>query len=444
MKNNLSILFLGLLLFSSAVFASENISELILSNGLKIIVKPDHRTPVAAFQIWYKVGSAYEYDGVTGISHMLEHLMYKGNNNPHLAENFHHLNDIGARGNAFTTRDHTYYYHILEKNHLALAFKVEAARIQYLSPSIEEFNIEKKVIREEMHVRINRDPYLPVYNALFQYAFPHNGYQFPIIGRSKDINSLSLAKTMSWYKNNYTPDNATIVVVGDVKAAEVFELAKKYFSGIKKMGPASKIQSFAEGTQTLSKKKENRYIMPDRTKVGMILLAFKVPSIKTSMPEWEAYALEVLAGWFESGTNSRLTKTLIRKQQLAHEISISYSPMTRQQSLFIIEALPAENASLTQLEQALDREIKLIKNEFISKKTLQKIKNQMIAADIFDRDSIHTQAKIIGQAESVGIHWTEDARYISRIKDVTAEQVKDVLHKYFIPANKIVILQYAR
>ncbi len=422
---------------SSVALPADNITELVLSNGLKIIVKPDHRSPVAVFQIWYKVGSGYEREGITGVSHMLEHLMFKRNNNIVLGEAFNQLHNIGARGNAYTSRDHTFFYHLLEKKYLALAFAVEAERMQHLSPSIKDFNIEKKVIREELQSCIGREPYLPAYNALYKLAFQQNGYQFPVLGRPQDLDFLTLENTLSWYNNHYAPDNASIVVVGDIKAAEVFALARKHFASISKKAQPVSHRSDAKTT----KKAASRFIMSESTRVGAILLAFKVPSIKTSMPAWEAYALEVLAGWFDSGTNSRLTSALIRDRQLAHEITVQYSPMVRQHSLFIIEALPAQNVTLQQLEQALDEELQKIKNELISQQTLKKIKNQMIATEIFDRDSIYTQAEIIGQAESVGIHWSEDAQYIERIKAVTAEQVKKVLHKYFITEKKFVVLQ---
>ncbi len=408
-----------------------------MSNDLKIVVKPDHRSPVAVFQIWYKVGSAYEHEGITGISHLLEHLMFKAGDNELLGKYYNRLNAIGAKGNAFTSRDFTFYYHMLEKDHLDLAFEVEAERMQHLSPTQNEFDIEKKVIREEHDSRISSDSYLPVYNALYQQVFKHNSYQFPVIGRPQDLDLLTLNKTMNWYNNYYTPDNATIVISGDVNTSEVFQLANKYFSTIIKSRPVSKYYSVVKAKpQTI-----NPFVMPETTKVGMLLLAYKVPSINTSTPDWEAFALEVLAGWLDSGTNSYLSKVLVREKQLANEISVIYSPMSKKSSLFIIEAIPAYKVSLELLQQALIEVLKQMKGKFVSQQNLQKIKNQMIATEIFERDSIYTQAKIIGQAESVGIHWSEDAKYISRIKAVSAMQVKKVLEKYFKTTNQYIVIQ---
>lgn len=416
---------------------ADEITEFILPNGLKVVVKPDQRSPIAIFQIWYKAGSANEQKGYTGISHLLEHLMYRSNRYHSLNKVYQQMGSIGSLGNAYTTRDYTFYYHTLKKKYLPLAFALEAERMKYLDVDKNAFEIEKKIIKQERLERINRDPYLKANNALYRLAFKNDGYQFPVIGLPEDLPGLTLKQAMIWHKNRYTPDNATIVVVGNVKPAEVISLAKKYFSPIKKKKQKANNSLIADE----EKHSVTRYIMPESTKVGMVFLAFKVPSIKTAFPAWEAYALDVLAGWLESGNHSRLTNTLVIDKKIAHEVFVNYSPMSRKQSLFIIEASPLEDISLQQLEQEIIAEIQQIKKEHISDKTLQKVKNQMIATEIFERDSMHTQAKIIGQAESVDIHWSEDAQYINRIKAVTAEQINEVLQKYINLEKKFVVIQ---
>jgi len=189
-----------LLIFSLSLnlaIAAENIEELVLPNGLKIIVKPDHRAPSAVFQIWYKVGSAYEYKGITGISHLLEHLMFLANNKI-TGENFNRLNDIGSLGSAYTERDYTYYYHLMDTKYLALAFEVESRRMQYLSVSKAEFDLEKKVIWEERYSVRAKEPLLAAYHKLYELAFDNDVYQYPVIGRLQDLENLTLSKTMSW------------------------------------------------------------------------------------------------------------------------------------------------------------------------------------------------------------------------------------------------------
>lgn len=435
---SLNVLLVAVFFFTSLPLAAADISELTLANGLRIIVKPEHRSASVVFQIWYKVGSSYEAEGMTGISHVLEHLMFRTDNNPRLSDYFYQLNKVGSKGGAFTTKDYTFYYHLMAKQHLALAFAMEAERMQNLSPSISGFNIEKKVVREELQTGLTKEPYLSAYNTLYEHAFKHSSYQFPVIGRPADLDALTLRQAMSWHKKYYTPDNATLVIVGDVNVSDVFNMAEKKFSAIAK---GSQLRQKKSTNKHKTAPSEVRVLMPETIKLGAVLLAFKVPSIKTASPAWEAYALEVLAGWLDTGTSSRLTKALIREQQLAYNINISYSSMLREDSLFIIEAIPAQGVRLKKLEQALVDEMRVITKEAISEKTLQQIKNQMIATEIFDRDSLYTQAKIIGQAESIGMHWSDDGQYISRIKAVTVEQIKKVLSKYFISSKKILVIQ---
>lgn len=437
MKFYLILFFIILHSLSSLSAIADDISERVLSNGLKVVVKSDHRSPTVVFQTWYKIGSSYEAKGKVGLTHMLEHLMFATNQNVLLSQGFDQLNKVGAIGGAYTGRDDTYYHHRLSKEYLPLAFSVEAERMQHLSASSNEFTIEKKVINEEFHTRLSKDPYLLAHKILYEQAYKHDSYQFPVIGYLHDLNALTLEDANAWHKDYYTPDNATIVVVGDIDAEEVFKLAVKYFEPIKK----SKQLYVKSGIDAQKQESKHCFVMNEKNKVGGVIVAYKVPSIKTSKPLWEAYALDVLAGWFETGTISRLTKALVRDKLMAYEITVSYIPMQRKDSLFVIEAIPAQGVSIKELEKALLDEISIIKKEFISRKTLRKIKNQMVATETFDKDSLYIQAKIIGKAESIGIHWSEDAQYISRIKAVTVKQIKQVFDKYFVPSNQTIIIQ---
>jgi zinc protease len=417
-------------------FHQTGISELTLNNGLKILVKKDTRAPVAMFQIWYRVGSSYEPEGMNGVSHMLEHLMFNTPGNVRLQMGFNQLNLLGAQGNAYTSRDYTFYYHLLEKNHLEVAFQVEAERMQNLIFHQPTFDIEQKVIEEELFTRKSREPQLTAYDELYANSFLFNGYQLPIIGYVDDIRQLTIKQTQDWYRHFYAPDNAVIVVIGDVNERQVFNLAYKYFSAVPASGIKAKtiIREYWPG-------KPIRVKIPEKTEIPILLMAFKVPVINTAVPLWEAYALDVLAGWFESGTNSRLHKVLIRDKKLAYDISVQYAVMSRQDNLFIIEATPLEGVTLAKLERALFAEIQKSKKELIDLQLLEIIKDQMVSEEIFERDSLYTQAKILGQAEVVGIPWQEDSLYMDRINRVTPKQIQWVLRKYFRPDNKVVVMQ---
>ncbi len=435
------------ILFCTTAYASQDKTQsFMLENGLKVIVQPDRRAPVAVVQIWYKTGSANESPGKRGISHLLEHMMFKSHNNPQLAQDFWQLTRIGAKRNAFTHRDYTFYFYIADKTALPRMLHLEAERMQGLYASEKSLAIEKKIIREEFNNQLSKDPFYFLDDRIYQKAFPDSGYQYPIIGHFSDIQKLSLQQLNHWHQQYYTPDNAVLVVAGDVNANEVFHWAERYFSPITKRRDSSiNPQRTIKNNHLNMPRAEIHDVLPHRkdrsVSTGKLLMGFRVPSIKTAVPQQDAYALEVLAGWLDSGVHSRLPRALIWDRQKAQDISVRYSLMTRYDSLFIIEAMPLKNVSMTELEQAIKDELNAIRQQLISARELREVKNQMIAAEVFERDSTYTQAKIIGQAEVIDIPWSEDAKYIERIKSVTAEQVQEVLKKYFTPNNRITIIQ---
>jgi len=437
----LKIKFAFISLLLGTTLSAGEISELVLANGLKIIVKPDHRSSIVVFQIWYKVGSAYETPGITGISHLLEHLMYKGIKSDPSGKLFKAMNRIGAKGNAFTSRDFSYYFHQLEKTHLALAFELEAERMQNLLFRPEVIELEKRVIEQEQKTRLAEDPYLSAYDNLYQLAYGNTGYGLPVIGLGNDVRNLSLNQINSWYQQYYQPSNATVVISGDILPQKAFKLAKQYFSVLPNQ--SFRHEKTTEPNQIPIQKIQKRLELSAPLNIGMLLQAYQVPVISTSQPPWEAYALEVLAGWLDSGSDSILNQVLVKKLQLATEINIIYSPIARYETLFILELIPAKGASLIDLEQRVTQLIDQLKTQLMSQTNLKRIKNQIIATAIYEKDSLFTQAKIIGQAESVGINWRDDAKYVERIKGISAHQVQKVLQKYFIPKRRTSIIQPA-
>ncbi len=442
---NISLLILLFILPGCSLQAAQSeIESFMLDNGLKVIFKPDHRAPIAVVQIWYKVGSANESPGKRGISHLLEHMMFKSYKNPQLAQDFWQLTRIGAKRNAFTHRDYTFYFYIADKKVLPTMIRLESERMRGLYASEQSLKIEKKIIQEEFNNQLSKDPFYFLDDLIYQKAFQNSGYQYPIIGNLLDIQKLSLSQLKQWHQQYYTPDNAILVVVGDVDVKEIFKWVERYFSGIHKQRTLPLYKSIKKNSLE-SARTELHFVLPGRpdqlTVGGKLLMGFRVPSIKTAIPIQEAYALEVLAGWLDSGIHSRLPRVLIRDKQKALEITVRYSLMTRYDSLFIIEAEPLKGISMAQLEQAIKDELNTIQQQLISERELQEVKNQMIAAEVFERDSSYIQARIIGQAEVIDIPWFVDARYIERIKSVTAEQIQQVLKKYFTPNNRITLIQ---
>ncbi len=404
--------------------------EKVLANGLKIIVKPDHRAPIVVVEIWYKVGSANEASGLTGISHALEHMMQKSMK-AHCSRALSHslLPGIGE-SNAFTSRDYTSYYHLIEKNRLQDIFRLEACRMGDLKIHADDFAIEKQVIVEERQQYTEDIPEATLYQEFNALAYNISGYRHPTIGWLTDIFNLQSNDLILWHQQNYTPDNATIVVVGDVEPEEVFSLARKEFSHLTAAhNPKLKV------TQETPQKGIKRIIMTSKDNLTLLIAGFQIPSLVSADKKWHAYALELLASLLGSGDNSRLSRNLIRHSKVAAQISVEYTLYAQNQTQFIIKGIPNKGFSVRDLQQAIFAEIEHLKNELVSEQELTRVKTQILAAEVFDQDSILYQAKMLGIAESIGIGWKNDENYIRHILSITPEQLQQVAQQYFIPST---------
>ncbi|MFN7096258.1 MAG: M16 family metallopeptidase, partial [Gammaproteobacteria bacterium] len=226
-------LFISIFFTSAAMAADNTTHEYHLDNGLTLIVKEDHRAPVVISEIWYKVGSGYEQLGTTGISHMLEHLMYKGTPKHPGSQFFQLIADNGGQLNAFTTRDYTVYYEMLSKDKLSLSFDLESDRMANLSLDPATFNSEHQVVKEERQLRVVNDPQALTYERFNAIALQANPYQNPTVGWPSDLNNMTDKDAKNWYHHWYGPNNAIVVVVGDVNPDDVYQLAKTYFGPLK-------------------------------------------------------------------------------------------------------------------------------------------------------------------------------------------------------------------
>ena len=207
-----------------------DVQEFMLDNGLKLVVKEDHRAPVVVSQVWYKVGSSYEHAGITGISHALEHMMFKGTKKYPPGEFSRIIATNGGEENAFTSSDYTAYFQTLEKSRLPISFELESDRMRNLVLPKDEFAREIEVVKEERRMRTEDDPQALLYETLNATAFETSPYRQPIIGWMSDLEAMKISSLKDWYKKWYAPNNATVVVVGDVNADEVYKLALKYFA----------------------------------------------------------------------------------------------------------------------------------------------------------------------------------------------------------------------
>lgn len=405
-----------------------NIHEMVLDNGLKVIVKPDHRAPVVISQVWYKVGSSYEMGGTTGVSHVLEHMMFKGTKKFPTGEFNKIISRNGGEDNAFTSKDYTAYYQKLEKSRLNVSFELEADRMRGLLFSEDEFKKEVMVVMEERRWRTDDKPQSLTYEQFHATAFDNSGYHNPTIGWMDDLKNMDVEDLKAWYQRYYAPNNATLVVVGDVEPDAVFKLATQYFGPLKPFkvaGTKPRVEREQKGTK--------RVEMELEAKLPYLIMGFKVPVINTAKEKWEPYALDVLAGILDGGDSARFSKNLVRGSKIAVSAGAGYSLDSRMQTLFLLDGIPAKGNSIDDLKQALLSEVEDIKQNLIAEEELQRVKAQVISSSVYEQDSMFYQAMKIGVAETVGIGWKEEQRYVEQIKAITAEQVQQVAKKYLIP-----------
>ena len=409
--------------------ANQSVQEYRLANGMKILVKEDHRAPVVVSQVWYKVGSSYEHNGITGVSHTLEHMMFKGTTKVPKGEFSRIISENGGNQNAFTGRDYTAYYQSLEKSRLPVSFELEADRMRNLILDKDEFEKEREVVLEERRMRTDDKPRSKAYELFLAMVYASSNYRYPVIGWPDDIKELSIEDHRGWYNKWYYPNNATLVVVGDVEAESVFQLATKYFGPIEPHSlPTLKTSGEVEQFGT----KRMNVTLP--AKLPYMLMGYKVPVLNSlgEGQEWEAYALEVLAGILDGGDSARLSSRLVRQQQIVVSAGAGYDLTARLPSLFILDATPSAGHTLAEVETAFRQEIEQLKSTPVTDKELSRVKAQVIANEVYQRDSVFYQAMQLGTLETVGLGWRTSQNYVDRIKAVSAEQIQDVAKKYLI------------
>jgi zinc protease len=403
------------------------VHEFMLDNGLKLLVQEDHRAPAVVSQVWYKVGASYEYGGITGISHMLEHMMFKGTEKHPPGEFSRIIAANGGRENAFTGHDYTAYFQSLEKSRLPISFELEADRMRNLKLLEPEFAKEHQVVLEERRLRTDDQPRAKMEEQFESVAYSNSPYKNPVIGWPDDVSGLTLADLKKWYTLWYAPNNATVVVVGDVNPDEVYKQAKKFFGPLKRselppLKPRGEVEQLGP----------RRMVVKVPAKLPYLVMGYKTPALKTVSDESEAYALEVAAGILDGGNSARLSSRLVRGQQVAASAGAGYDLYSRLSNLFTLEGTPVQGKTLADLEKALSEEIRRLRDEPISAEELQRVKAQVLASHVYQLDSMFYQAMQLGTTETVGLGWKKVREYVDKVNAVTAEQVQKVAQKYLI------------
>lgn len=408
------------------------VHETTLPNGLKVIVEEDHRSPVVVSQVWYRVGSSYEPHGLTGISHVLEHMMFKGTR-AHKAGEFSRI--IAANGgqeNAFTANDYTAYFQQLETSRLPISFELEADRMHNLLLDENDFKHELQVVMEERRMRTDDQPEALTYERFMATAYPQGPYHHPVIGWMDDLKRLKVQDVRAWYRRWYVPNNATLVVVGDVDPAQVFALAKKYFGPI----PARPVPLAPTGYEP---PQDGIRVTSVRApaKVPYLLLGYHVP-VLTGGRDREQYALAVISGILAGGESARFARDLVRHERVAASADASYDPVSKYPPLFLVDAVPAAGHAVSDVRGAILAEIERLQTQPVSERELERVKAQVIAQDVYSQDSVFGQAMLIGTFEAVGLDWRLRERYVSNIRAVTAADVQTAARKYLNTNNMTV------
>jgi zinc protease len=406
-----------------------------LANGLRVIVKEDHRAPTVVHMVWYRAGSMDEVSGTSGVAHVLEHMMFKGTKKVKSGEFSRRIAAAGGRENAFTNRDYTAYFQQVPKAALPLMFELEADRMSNLLVTADEFSREIKVVMEERRLRTEDQPRALVTEALNAEAYVAHPYRWPVIGWMNDLESMSYLDARNWYARWYVPNNAIVVVVGDVKADEVFALAQKYYGRIRARPlPVRKPQAEPE------QRGVRRVVVKAPAELPYLLMGWKCPVLRDADKDSQPYALEVLAGVLDGNESARLNQSLVRNSRVASEVGAGYDATARGPGMCLLEGTPSQGRSVADLEAALRAELARLVQDGVTEEELLRVKAQVIASQVFKRDSIFGQAMEIGQFETAGLSYQDIDRVLERIKAVTAEQVRAAAKDYFVDDTLTVVV----
>ena len=406
--------------------ALANPYETTLKNGLRVIVKEDRRAPTAAQMVWYRIGSMDEVDGASGVAHVLEHMMFKGTPSVGAGEFNRRVAAAGGRDNAFTSRDYTAYFQQVPKEKLPEMMQLEADRMRHLNVDAKEFAQEIKVVMEERRMRTDDNPQSRLFEQMNATAFQAHPYRRPIIGWMNDLENMSAADAKAWYDTWYVPNNAYVVITGDVDHKEVFALAEKYYGALEgRPLPARKpqLEPAQDGTRRVNVKAP--------AELPVLIMGYKAPVLRDVDKDSDPYALEMLAAILDGHDAARFNKKLVREDKVALSVGIDYDPTARGPGMIYLHGSPSEGRTVADLEAALRAEITRIQQDGVSEKELKRAKAQLVAGQVYKLDSMFGQAMEIGQTESAGIPYQKIDRMLEKLQQVSAAEVQAVAKKYF-------------
>ncbi len=408
---------------ATGAFASSgpDISHFKLANGMEVVVIPDHRVPVVTHMVWYKVGAADEQPGKSGIAHFLEHLMFKGTEKNPAGQFSKTLATIGGQENAFTSSDYTGYFQRVTKDRLKMVMEFEADRMTGLKLTDEAVLPERNVVLEEQYSRVANNPSAKLGEDVQAALYLNHPYGRPVIGWRHEIEKLDRKDAIDFYNRWYTPNNAVLVVAGDVDADEVKKLAEETYGKIApraEIGPRVRPQEPEQRTVRTVTFADPRVTQPSLQR------SYLVPSARTAKPG-ESEALEVLSQILGSGNNSRLYSKLVMEKPLATSIGAWYMGTALDDTRFGVYGTPRADVTLKDLEDAIDAVIADVADKGVTNDELERAKVKLVADVVYAQDSQATMARWYGAALTSGLTVESLKTWPDRIQKVTADQVRD-------------------
>lgn len=423
-------LFLGLTASASAGTLAERVFETTLGNGLKVLIVEEPKAPVVTVQVWYKVGSRNEETGRTGLSHMLEHMMFKGTPKVGPKQFDMIVTRNGGVDNAETQMDFTGYYEDFAADRVELGLMLEADRMENLLIDEKEFEPEHRVVIEERRLRIDDQPANVLGETMRATAFLAHAYRWPTIGWPSDMQAYTRDALLRYYRTYYVPNNATLVVAGDVKKGALLPKIQSLFGSIPRQPDPPKVI-----TQEPPQLGERRVSVRKEAELPLLFVVYHAPNLTHP----DGFALQVLAYVLGGGESARFHQKVVYEKRLASYVGADYNPVHVDPFLFGFSAGPLPGKTAEEVEQALYAEVERVQREPVADRELQKAKNQIESEFIFAQDSVHQLAEMLGRYESVA-SWKLLDGFLEGVSKVTTADVQRVAQKYLGPDNRTVAI----
>jgi zinc protease len=407
-----------------------DLKEHRLKNGLRLIVNEDHSSPIISVQVWYNVGSINERPGITGISHLFEHMMFKGSKNVEPEEHSRIIQQNGGTDNAFTTKDLTAYFENLPSSQLELAVRLEADRMAHLRLTADTLSSERQVVKEERRLRYDNSLSGKLSEGLYSTAFTRHPYRWPVIGWMSDIDTISLDDCKAFYRSHYAPNNATIIILGDMDFQETISLVEKYFGNIPPSEPPD-LMIPGEEPQRQEKRKD-LYV---DTQFSWLAVAYHIPEAAHD----DIPALELTGNMLTAGRSSRLYRKVIYEDQSALSVFTSVDKY-KDPGLFVITVNSIKQGHTPEeIASVINESLELLKAEKVAERELEKARNQMETNLIFGLQTNFVRGMRIGFSLARTGDPLGFVKKLESYRHATAEDIQKVARKYFTPENRTII-----